>query len=215
MVKEIINATAKSSGTVRTHRTAILVFGLVVALLSVAAPATAASVRPTRPHGTTLVLGTDGKPLSRADLGSAQEAAPADITRGGNFDGHVNGVLVHFNYEYQWLDRGNSWTFGHARLAMQTDSNLVLYDARNGAAKWASGTNGSGATQMLFQPDDNLVVYTAGYARAVWASNTAGQCADFPLLALQEDSDFVVYCGAWGADGYLYVAPIWATNTVF
>jgi hypothetical protein len=208
----------------RVRSTVLLATGLVAGLLSIAAPATAATATATPATGTaatvgaTPVLDRDGSSLPVARVGSSRAAAqPSAITRGATFDRYVSGVLVHFNTAYQWLDRGGSWTFGHARLSMQTDGNLVLYDNRNGTPRWASGTNGSGATQMLFQPDGNLVVYTAGYASAVWASHTDNKCdaGTAPLLGLQEDSNLVIYCGYVNSAGDLYVAPIWATNTSF
>lgn len=64
--------------------------------------------------------------------------------------------------------------YGHARLVMQADGNLVLY-GNNWGVCWASHTNGSGAYQVIYQFDGNFVLYNRGYA--VWAShtmNTAG-----------------------------------------
>ena len=123
------------------------------------------------------------------------------------------GVLVHTAVPCQWLDAGNSWYFGHARLTMQRDGNLVIYDQSN-RARWASNTYRSGATQLVFQQDGNLVLYTAGYARAVWSSGTYHDCGAWTtMLGLQSDSNFVIYCRLSGDYSTMY--PIWATGTVF
>ncbi|KAJ3147723.1 hypothetical protein HDU86_007898 [Geranomyces michiganensis] len=56
-------------------------------------------------------------------------------------------------------------------LILQTNGNLVLYNARN--AIWATGT--SGTTYLAVQNDGNLVMYADGGGRqstAVWASGT-------------------------------------------
>lgn len=61
---------------------------------------------------------------------------------------------------------------GANHVALQSDGNLVVYDAANNP-KWASRTNGRGGARLTLQNDGNLVLYTAGNS-AVWASNTSG-----------------------------------------
>jgi hypothetical protein len=46
---------------------------------------------------------------------------------------------------------------GSARLTMQSDGNLVLYN-KNGKALWASGTAGNNGDRLEVQTDGNLVV---------------------------------------------------------
>jgi hypothetical protein len=148
----------------------------------------------------------------------AHAAPPTSLCPGGL--GHASdlvyrGVRVHSALPCQWLDAGRSWYFGNARLTMQTDGNLVIYD-RSNRARWASNTSGSGATQMLFQHDGNLVLYRAGYSAAVWSSRTYNRCTSVysPTINLQSDSNFVIYCRWWrGGDFEMY--PIWSTGTVF
>lgn len=60
---------------------------------------------------------------------------------------------------------------GKDTLVMQTDGNLVEYDA-NGAAMWATGTNPSG-TSALMRSDGALVVTDASNT-VLWSSGTAG-----------------------------------------
>ena len=122
------------------------------------------------------------------------------------------GVQVHGVAPCQWLDAGRSWYFpgGGARLTMQRDGNLVIYD-RNNRPRWATGTNGSGATQMVFQQDRNIVLYTAGYTRAVWSSRTYLGCGAWAsMLALQSDNNLVLYC--WLRSDHSDMYPIWSTG---
>jgi hypothetical protein len=147
-------------------------------------------------------------------------APPEPICYGGPgpvWDETYRGVRVHLAVMCQWLDAGNSWHFGRARLTMQRDGNLVIYDQSN-RARWSTRTYGSGATQMVFQHDGNLVLYTAGYARAVWASGTRHACRGgsglrVETLGLQSDSNFVIYCRVNRNDPGMYA--IWSTGTVF
>jgi hypothetical protein len=149
----------------------------------------------------------------------AHAVPPQPICYGGpgpTWDITYKGVRVHLAVYCQWLDAGRSWYFGHARMTMQRDGNLVIYD-QNNRARWATGTYGSGATQLVFQQDGNLVLYTAGYARAVWASGTRFRCRNAGVytetLGMQSDSNFVIYCRykTDGSDMY----PVWSTRTVF
>ncbi|HYN96809.1 MAG TPA: hypothetical protein VES42_23455 [Pilimelia sp.] len=147
----------------------------------------------------------------------AQAAPPASLCPGGQGSSRqltYQGVQVHSSLPCQWLDRGQSWTFGNARLTMQTDGNLVIYD-RSNRARWASNTQGRGATQLLFQHDGNLVLYRSGYSGAVWASNTRHTCGAWATtIGLQADSNFVIYCRLYNGSTF-QMYPIWATGTRF
>ena len=70
----------------------------------------------------------------------------------------------------QRLDKGQKIEVaGKGYLILQTDGNLVLYDAAN-QPKWATGTNGRAVTHVIMQPDGNLVIYRR--RAPVWASDT-------------------------------------------
>src|SRR5262245_10859607 len=70
----------------------------------------------------------------------------------------------------QRLDKGQKIEVaGKGSLTMQTDGNLVLYDAAN-QPRWASGTYGKPVTHVIMQPDGNLVIYNN--TTPVWASGT-------------------------------------------
>jgi len=75
-------------------------------------------------------------------------------------------------------------------LTMQTDGNVVLYDA-NGHPLWATNTwKGIAPREFVMQTDGNLVLYsTDGVAR--WASNTWKNPGAF--LNVQDDGNLVVY----------------------
>ncbi len=98
------------------------------------------------------------------------------------------------------LERGQALTSrnGAYTLTLQDDGNLVL--AAQGAAVWATGTNGQGAEHLDVQEDGNCVLYTPD--KPVWHTDTKG-AKDVRLL-LQDDRNLVLY----GFDG-----PAWASDT--
>ncbi|MEZ4962068.1 MAG: thiol-activated cytolysin C-terminal domain-containing protein [Saprospiraceae bacterium] len=70
----------------------------------------------------------------------------------------------------QRLDKGQKIEVaGKGYLAMQTDGNLVVYDAAN-VPKWATGTYGKTVTHAIMQTDGNLVIYNN--TTPVWASDS-------------------------------------------
>ncbi|MEU8718645.1 protein kinase [Streptomyces sp. NPDC048663] len=88
------------------------------------------------------------------------------------------------------LKAGEYLQSAHAKLIIQKDGNLVVYDERN-QPRWASHTSGQG-NSLAFQEDGNLVVYEAD-GRAVWASNT--DSSPGAHLELRADGDVVVSAG--------------------
>ena len=88
----------------------------------------------------------------------------------------VGGTLISSNGQYE--------------LALQGDSNLVLYRVADGTALWASNTVGKGATEATMQSDGNFVLYNSKGA-AVWASNTNGNPGSY--LSMQIDGNLVIY----------------------
>lgn len=98
------------------------------------------------------------------------------------------------------LERGQSLTSrnGAYTLTLQGDGNLVL--AAQGAAVWATGTNGQDAERLEVQQDGNCVLYTSD--KPIWHTDTKG--AKDVRLRLQDDRNLVLY----GFDG-----PAWSSNT--
>ncbi|WP_416969696.1 hypothetical protein [Streptomyces sp. 4F14] len=144
----------------------------VIALLATAALATLP------------LIGEAGAAPSTAGAGAtAEKALRANQTRYAPFT----------------LNHNQSVSSNTARLIMQSDGNLVVYDEFN-RARWASNTVNQGWTAR-FQTDGNFVVYTASN-RAVWASNTAGHPGS--RLVVQDDGNVVIYDGS---------QAIWATGT--
>ena len=90
------------------------------------------------------------------------------------------------------------------RFDMQGDGNLVLYRNSDGAALWASNTNGKGGSRVIMQEDGNLVIYKST-GESVWASNTNGSSNYYASLAVQTDGNVVIYRSGGGV--------AWATNT--
>lgn len=90
---------------------------------------------------------------------------------------------------------------GKFTLLYQFDGNLVLY-AEDGAALWASNTNGSSVGRATFQADGNFVIYGANEV-FVWNSGTVSPGS---ILFMQDDGNLVIYDQNMN--------PIWATNTV-
>jgi hypothetical protein len=105
--------------------------------------------------------------------------------------------------EYEkYFAPGTTMTARKTTLIFQTDGNLVVYD-ENGAARWASNTDGRGA-YARFQSDGNLVVYDSA-RRAVWAAGVCCYLANYTYLSVQDDGNVVIY----RADG----VALWATGT--
>lgn len=91
-------------------------------------------------------------------------------------------------------------TTSKARLVMQEDGNLVVYDESD-KPRWASHTDGNPGAYATFQLDGNLVVYDEDN-EPLFASGTDGKGAN---LVVQADGNVVIY----DADDQ----PVWATNS--
>jgi hypothetical protein len=91
---------------------------------------------------------------------------------------------------------------GLARLAHQTDGNVVLYRNSDGAALWHTWTAGQPSATLRMQDDGNFVLYSAS-GLALWNSGTHNNPG--ARLAVQDDCNLVIYNAAG--------APIWYTGT--
>jgi len=58
-----------------------------------------------------------------------------------------------------------------ARMVMQDDGNLVIYDKR-GRPLWASGTDGNRSAYLTLRTDGNVVIYSQDN-RPIWQTATA------------------------------------------
>ncbi|MFF0866556.1 hypothetical protein ACFYUV_32700 [Nonomuraea sp. NPDC003560] len=86
---------------------------------------------------------------------------------------------------------------GAAKLIMQSDGNLVLYN--NGRAVWAANTTETltkpSGYRAEFQTDGNFVVYAYNPPIVRWASNTWSTCSGSAVceLVIQADGNVVIY----------------------
>ena len=55
---------------------------------------------------------------------------------------------------------------------MQSDGNLVIYDASRSVAIWATGTTGQPGSFLSVQEDGNVVIYSNSRV-PIWATGTA------------------------------------------
>ncbi len=139
--------------------------------------------------------------LAAMALAGQASAAPSDHTApaatGRTAGTHVKATrTLHAPFT---LERNHSVSSDTARLVMQSDGNLVVYDEFN-VARWASNTVNRG-WRAVFQTDGNFVVYTRS-GHAVWASNTAGHPGS--RLVVQDDGNVVIYDGS---------RAVWASGT--
>lgn len=141
-------------------------------------------------------------------------------TPGGSSDTTIRGVRVHIALPEQWLNSGGSWTFGNAHLLLRGDGNLVIQKKNTTTVKWQSNTANQGVVKMLFKHNGDLQLLTSS-GRVIWHTKTDSpfECdqsvGESQALGLQNDSNFVIYCGFENpqGNGLENYDPIWATNT--
>ncbi|HET6354424.1 Dyp-type peroxidase [Streptomyces sp.] len=99
------------------------------------------------------------------------------------------------------LDIGDEVDAGRAKLTLQDDGKLVVFDERE-EPRWASNNPATQGARAVFQEDGNLVIYTPDN-QPVWASATAGNPG--AKLAVQADGNVVIYTSTGD--------PVWHTKT--
>ena len=117
-----------------------------------------------------------------------------------------NQVQVWSMYD-DWLDQGDWCQLGKAKLTLQYDGNLVLYDENN-RARWAASWSKPGILgrgyKAIKQTDGNFVVYDSNNY-ALWWSGTVDR-RNTTTLCIQSDGNLVVY--NWDS-----TVVLWKTNT--
>ena len=93
----------------------------------------------------------------------------------------------------QQLTKGQNLvsTNGEYRLSMQTDGNLVIYDASN-KALWNTKTQGTDAAKLIMQADGNLVLYSDS-SKPKWHTQTYNRANQGVYAQMQDDGNFVLY----------------------
>ena len=133
-----------------------------------------------------------------SESGATGSASPSPSASGTGSGKVADAVVVKAPFTFE---AGTFVQTVRSKLIMQTDGNLVLYDAA-GTAHWASQTQGAGNT-AVFQTDGNFVVYDAQH-QSLWASNTQG--ADGATLKVLETGNMVIATDT---------GVVWQTNTAY
>jgi hypothetical protein len=114
-------------------------------------------------------------PEIRPSLSSNCEFAVGTVW--GTLSGYALIFALDGNLELQSPTRMRLWESdtrgrGARILSMQSDGNLVIYDASGKSALWATGTTGHPGAFLAVQEDGNVVIYTNSHV-PVWATGTA------------------------------------------
>jgi hypothetical protein len=130
--------------------------------------------------------------LGVASPASAGEGNPGT---GGYRDSYL-GVGLYYSYATQWLNSGNSWTFGTGQMGLRlhSDGQLVITN-QNGLVVWATAAAGPNS-QMRFEKNGELKLIKSNGV-VFWTSGVPGACINpnvYHVLALQDDNNVVVYC---------------------
>ncbi|MGW0565372.1 Dyp-type peroxidase [Streptomyces sp. NPDC003016] len=99
------------------------------------------------------------------------------------------------------FDIGDTVDAGRAKLVLQDDGRLVVFD-ENEDPRWASKNPATKGARAVFQEDGNLVIYTPDN-QPVWASVTDGNPG--ARLVVQADGNVVIYDSRG--------TPVWHTKT--
>ncbi len=103
----------------------------------------------------------------------------------------------------------------NARLIMQADGNLVLYQSDTGLAAWSSGTAGHPGAHATMQTDGNFVVADAA-GTTLWSTNTAGHPGTFG--AVRDAGNFFLWDAATSTvtfDSKGWRAPLSVRTTTY
>ena len=109
------------------------------------------------------------------------------------------------------LYQGQSLTSlsGNHHLMMQSDGNLVIYNA-SGQAIWHTHTYGTDVNRLTMQTDGNLVLYTLSN-KAPWHTHTYNREGQGVYAIIQDDGNLVLYTASnqaiWDSKGYTNKEP--------
>jgi hypothetical protein len=132
-----------------------------------------------------------------ASLGAASPASAGEGNPGtGGYRDSNQGVGLYYSYGTQWLNAGNSWTFGTGQMGLhvRSDGHLVLTN-RTGGVVWSKPAAGANS-QLRFEKSGELKLVRSN-GTVSWTSGVPGKCINpnvYHVLALQDDNNVVVYC---------------------
>ncbi|WP_328874291.1 RHS repeat-associated core domain-containing protein [Streptomyces sp. NBC_00287] len=118
---------------------------------------------------------------------------------------------------HQYLRAGWKLTAGQevrsqrARMVMENDGDLVIYDRDTGKLRWHTNTGGNPGAWATMQDDGNFVVYSAT-GTSLWSTNTAVGAGSGHFATLQDGGSFAVYDATWKlkwtAGSWIGTAPV-------
>ncbi|MEV7188241.1 RHS repeat-associated core domain-containing protein [Kitasatospora sp. NPDC093102] len=165
-------------------------------------------------YGTTTSTYDAADQLTKTSIGSATTTYAYDA------DGNL--TTVKNPYRDQTVASGSSLASGailtsnNARLIMQADGNLVLYQIDTGLAVWSTATAGHPGARATMQTDGNFVV-TDTNGTVLWSTNTAGNTG--AVAKVQDDGNLVLYDTAnkalWASKTYRDPLAIHATTYTY
>ncbi|MEU6234449.1 DUF6531 domain-containing protein [Kitasatospora sp. NPDC047058] len=165
-------------------------------------------------YGTTTSTYDAADQLTKTSIGTATTTYAHDAD--GNLTSVKNPYRDQTVASGASLAPGTILTSNNARLIMQADGNLVLYQIDTGLAVWSTGTTGHPGARATLQADGNLVVTDTGGA-VLWSTNTAGNTG--AVAKVQDDGNFVLYDAAnkalWSSKTYRDPLAIHATTYTY
>jgi hypothetical protein len=152
------------------------------------------------------LMQSDGNLVSYGQDGKALWASGTDGNQGAILVLQDDGnLLIYRDQRVLWVALKNILTANEQLLSVreslkssnglyalfqQSDSNLVLYDLKEGKALWSNGMVNKNVIKTVMQSDGNLVSYGQD-GKGLWASGTAGNPG--AILVLQDDGTLLIY----------------------
>ncbi|GGV69313.1 hypothetical protein GCM10010261_63770 [Streptomyces pilosus] len=104
--------------------------------------------------------------------------------------------------QHQYLRAGWKLTAGEevrsqkARLVMEANGDLAIYNRDTGQVRWHTDTAGHPGAWATMQDDGNFVVYSADNTE-LWSTNTVKSSGSGYFASLQDGGSFAVYSADW------------------
>ncbi len=177
-------------------------------------------------HGTGVRAGQDtkreyaypptGEPQPHT-LSSVKTTGDGTRTQSFTYDKTGNTERRATSVSHQYLRAGWKLTAGQevrsqrARMVMEDDGDLVIYDRDTGKAKWRTGTAGNPGAWATMQDDGNFVVYDTDRT-PLWSTGTSKGSGSGYFATLQGSGNFTLYDAdwqlKWSAGSWIGTAPV-------